>query len=570
MRTALQCLVVAALFIPLGLPSQTPRPGATVISGTLVGSDGAPLKIAEVRLRRGLIPRELARSLVGTDGRFAIATPDTGVLWLEFSGADHYSASVPLVLARPSEITIAVRLKHYQYSDSLDRLTAIGDWNHFQFGTGKPLVKRADGRYTVEVPADSSADSVAYELLGLEKTGGRSINGTQAAHYVYDGGGDYRSVIPAMGGRATIVLDPSQLDLRPSALTITFGDTSSPAARLYAAYSAWHTEEQAFFDSSSAARTRRDSVHYDWSPVLGRLRTALRGERDPLTHQLLVAELVDAASLSQSTDLAIDRKFIAEVSPASSLFSLYPNALNTTWSAFGAVYGTTGPRHGLSDSAQRHVLDRYDSVAAVQPDSTLQAEALQNAIFLARGLHEDKRFNTDYTALVTRYPTSSITRFVESQLAPDRPLRSGVTMPEFTFADIGDSTATYTPASFAGKVVLVDFWATWCGPCLSEMPYLEEVHDSLASRGLAMINVSLDEKAADVTHYRQGEWKMPWVQAFAPGGFENAQIKKLQVLGIPTVVLLGRDGKIIAVNDGLRGEELVGTVRRALEAADTK
>ena len=568
MRSVFAVVAAAALVAgPPPLSAQGRQPRVTVISGTLLGSDGAPMKLAQVHLLRGLAQREIAQAVAGAAGRFAIATAETGALRLQFTGVDHYSASIPLLLSRPVTIAVDVRLQHYEYGDSLDRVTAIGDFNHFQFGSGKRLVKGPDGRYTVTV--DSTGDSLAYELLGLEKSGNRSINGPQAGWYAYDGGGDYRTVIRAHDGRATIVLDPSQLDRRPSTLAVTFRDPRSWAGRLYVLYRAFQVEEQAYFDSSSAARARKDSVHYAWGPVLRRLRAALRTERDARLRQLLLFELVDATTLSDSTDPALCRRLIAEVPESSPWYALDPNALNSNWYAYRTVYGTTGPRHQLSDSAQRGLLDRYERLAAAQPDSDLQAMALENAIFLAKGLHEDQRMNADYTALVTGHAESMTTRYVKSQLAPDRPLRDSVPMPAFRFAALDDSSVTYTPASFSGKVVLLDFWATWCGPCLGEMKYLQEVHDSLASRGLVMLSVSLDQQAADVTRYRQGEWKMPWLHAFAPGGFDNAQIRTLEILGIPTVVLMGRDGKIISVDDGLRGDELLGTVRKAVETQAT-
>ena len=569
MRSVLAVVMAAAVLAsPAPVVAQAHQPGATVVSGTLLGTDGAPMKLAHVHIWQGMTSRGATRSLVGSDGRYAIATQLTGPLYVEFTGVDHYSVMVPLLVERPGAIALDVRLKHYEYTDSLDRVTAIGDWNHFQFGSGKPLARGPDGRYTVEVPVDSSADSLAYQLLGLEKIG-HSINGTQAGRYSYDNGGDYRSIVPARDGHATIALDPSQLDRRPDSLTVTFRDTGSLAARVYALTHAWGTEERAFFDSSSAARARKDSVHYAWGPALRRLRSALLSERDALLRQLLLFQLVEANSLADSTDSALCRRLIADVPSSSPWFGLDPNALNSLYRSYGVAYGTTGPRHQLSDSAQRRLLARFERIAAEQPDSEIQAEALQSAVFLAKALHDDQRFNADYTALVTGHPESSMTRFVQSQLAPNRALREGVPMPEFRFAALDDSALVYTPRSFAGKAYLLDFWATTCGPCVFDMRYLHAAHDTLASLGVQMLSVSLDGSPQDVAHFRSGEWKMPWPQAFAPGGFTNPEIRRLEVLAIPTLVLVGSDGKIRAVDLGMLGEALMPTLRRALEAQAT-
>jgi thiol-disulfide isomerase/thioredoxin len=566
MRSWIAALTAAAL-LPAVLAAQSHQPAVTVIAGTLLGANGAPMKLAHVHVWRGMSPRGATRSLVGPDGRFAIATQYTGPLMVEFTGVDHNSATVPLMVDRARTIGMDVRLKHYEYTDSLDHITAIGDWNQFGFGAAKPLVKQPDGRYTLEVEA--TADTLAYELLGLTKEPGHSINGPQAGRYSYDNGGDYKNVIRARDGHATIVLDPASLQRVPGDLRVSFHDPASPVARTWRLMHAWNAEERAYFDSSRAARARHDSLRFDMTPALRRLRAALASERDPLLRQLLLFQLVDATGLAGAADSSACRRLIADVPPSSPWFGLDPNGLNSMYQAFGVAYGTTGPRHQLTDSAQRRLLDRFERIAAAQPDSEIQAEALQSAVFLAKRLHDDQRFNADYMALVTGHPESSATRFVQSQLAPNRALREGVPMPDFHFAALEDSTVAYTPRTFAGKPYVLDFWATTCGPCVYDMKYLHAAHDSLAALGVQLLSVSLDASPQDVARFRAGEWKMPWPQAFAAGAFENPDIKRLEILGIPTMVVVGSDGTIRAVDLGMKGEELLPGVRRALEGHTT-
>jgi thiol-disulfide isomerase/thioredoxin len=141
-------------------------------------------------------------------------------------------------------------------------------------------------------------------------------------------------------------------------------------------------------------------------------------------------------------------------------------------------------------------------------------------------------------------------------------------VPAFHLAALDDTSVTYTPASLAGKVYLLDFWATWCGPCVGEMKYLQAAHDSLASRGLEILSVSLDRTPADVRRFRTGAWKMPWLQAYVSGASGDPQMRDLEITILPRTMLIGRDGKILAVDEELRGDALLPTLRHALEGQE--
>ena len=101
--------VAAFLATPVALPAQAHAPGVTVITGTLLGADGAPMKLAHVHLLNSRGSGLVARAQVEPDGRFALATVRTGIFRLEFTGVDHYSATIPLFA--PSHITLAVDVR---------------------------------------------------------------------------------------------------------------------------------------------------------------------------------------------------------------------------------------------------------------------------------------------------------------------------------------------------------------------------------------------------------------------------------------------------------------------------
>jgi peroxiredoxin len=103
-------------------------------------------------------------------------------------------------------------------------------------------------------------------------------------------------------------------------------------------------------------------------------------------------------------------------------------------------------------------------------------------------------------------------------------------------------------AEFRGKVVLVNFWATWCLECRPEMLVLERLHRELARQGLAIVGVNAREKTATVRRYAK-EVRLTFPLVLDPDGTINA---KYGVLGLPTTFLVGRDGHAVAFAVGPR------------------
>lgn len=121
-----------------------------------------------------------------------------------------------------------------------------------------------------------------------------------------------------------------------------------------------------------------------------------------------------------------------------------------------------------------------------------------------------------------------------------------------TGADVGSMMPAYAATMLNGgayelaskrdKVVLLNVWATWCGPCVYEIPELQAAHDKYASRGLEVVGVSVDEGAPEGVKEFVAERKMTYPVVLDPEG-RLAGILQTSVL--PTTVLVDRSGKIV-------------------------
>ncbi|MDQ2178422.1 TlpA disulfide reductase family protein [Marinifilum sp. D714] len=138
----------------------------------------------------------------------------------------------------------------------------------------------------------------------------------------------------------------------------------------------------------------------------------------------------------------------------------------------------------------------------------------------------------------------------EAKAARER-MMEGKVAPDFSFpTKNGDKN--YGPKDFRGKYVLIDFWASWCGPCRQEIPHLKKEYEKYHDKGLEMLSVSIDQSKNAWMNAMRKE-KMPWPQVQAPKAGKDI-MKEYQFSGIPFIVLLDKEGKIVGKN--LRGEKL--------------
>jgi peroxiredoxin len=222
----------------------------------------------------------------------------------------------------------------------------------------------------------------------------------------------------------------------------------------------------------------------------------------------------------------------------------------------GFIYAQTG-RH---EQAIRHLEGYRDNEAAKKANE--EAKAL---VTLAGSYLAVERFDEAEVLLkkLTKPSTGRdhrISEMASRQLAMIGSLRKlKIGLPALDFSG---KTAKGDPIAlkdYRGKVVLLDFWASWCAPCRKEMPNVKKVYDTYHGKGFEIIGVSLDDQESKYKNYMSRE-KLPWPQIFDGKGWRSEIGMLYAVTSIPATYLIDRDGIIRYKN--VRGGELEEAVKK--------
>mgnify|MGYP001095890542 FL=1 len=190
------------------------------------------------------------------------------------------------------------------------------------------------------------------------------------------------------------------------------------------------------------------------------------------------------------------------------------------------------------------------------PDSYVSAFVIASGM----GQMEYEQLKERYNLLGEKAKAGAQGKAIAAQIAKLESTAIGQIAPNFTITTPeGESISLY---DIKGKVKLIDFWASWCGPCRGENPHVVEIYKEYHPKGLEIFGVSLDNN------------KEAWVKAIADDGlvwkhgsdlkgWQSAPAQLYSVTGIPHTVLLDENNKIIAKN--LRGDELKQKIAELLK-----
>ena len=129
----------------------------------------------------------------------------------------------------------------------------------------------------------------------------------------------------------------------------------------------------------------------------------------------------------------------------------------------------------------------------------------------------------------------------------------GSTITDFTLPSLEGAPLSVMSEVKKNRITVLDFWASWCGPCRQEMPLMLNIYKTYKDKGLGIVGISLDDDA-DAWKKATEQLGLPWPQMSDLEGWDNAAAQMFNVTSIPHTVVLDQNGKILRL--GLRGERL--------------
>lgn len=555
----LQFALVLIIMLPLAC-RQTPPPKPPVptvtLSGHILTAEGQAPEMADVSF---FDPAKKDRDLrvvpADPSGAFSLKLPQTTALSLHFTAVDHVETVLPVVL--DSDATLEITLRPNPYKESFETVEFTASWNKYSMKEPEEMTKKDNGSFVWE--GDATLEVVGYELMGIT-TNDHIVNGTLSDAFEYDKGGDYRSLLHPKKGKLRIVFDPKLLP-RPSGeglpklvfdeaheeleqmgtLAIDAFSMGTKFQKAMATYMETREEGSAFDPTK---------IDCDTAPLKNELLLAIgHGASERLRSyaaMLLASENQKVYTIELSED---DHAAIRNAAPAASpMWSFAPWAFS--------------PAAGKDQSFFKEGLDS-------NLDPRVKREAVAGLIRLAMADDDIETARSYYQRLKRDFAELRGSSYLLRSLNPDKKIKVGNRLPKFS-VDLLDGSKL-SNEDLKGHWTLIDFWATWCGPCVGEMPNLQKAWEKFHPEGLEILSLSLDKSTEDLAKFREDKWKMPWKHAFLEGGFDSDLANNFEVLSIPRPLLVSPEGKIVAMERDTRGEQLLetlGTVMHPSAAVD--
>jgi thiol-disulfide isomerase/thioredoxin len=488
------------------------------------------------------------------DGGFELHAQRPGLFRLQLAGPLHGQEAAIIFTDKPGAISVTAQLTAPEYFADLANLRLNASDPKSPLNNTR-FERQPDGTFATQIVSDLPELQLAVN--GMVKNGPPLALPGQSEYRCFTNLRCYAVTHP-VAGKLRVVLDPKLLVRTAEPFRVRYASPDSPVA-----------VAGSILDDAEAFNAARRVARQDTAlklgkalnqvplepPPPGRVAAVIREierERVPLVRQARLFEYLLLVFLDAPPDRDQVRRALDELTPASPLW-----ALNVGNVAGTAIFATGTPENYV-EYAMR-IMD-------AQPSKALKGTAVAGII----GSFGESGSVAVAEPLMAKAKAEAgdqnIVKNVLAKYGTTRRIQTGKLVPAFRAPSLDDASSVYTEALLKGKVYLIDFWATWCLPCISEFPGLTKLYEQYHDRGFEILSYSIDSKSDLVRQFRRDRFAMPWLHAMDPAlrEIQSPMAQDFEVMSIPRPLLIDRDGAIIATDQECRGAKLEELLKHLL------
>ncbi|GEM_PF-1082882 len=553
MKTAL--VILLSIIFTVSLQSQV------TIKGTVYGSDSKLIKEGLIAITSEFMGM-YEQSFPIKNGKFEITSETKNAkIFLVVNAPYHSPFNIVLPSNEENIIELDMKLQPLQLPD--DGVRILTEDDGFDFSKSKPLFKQPDGTYKLEIPSNKA--TFKYQVMYIHMFQGRPSERTShgtAGTLSEDMAGDYISTIPVVNGKAVVVFDPSKL-LKPSSdFTVTvLTEPLRTKIELDQEFVKMEREFYSKYMSYQENNSSMDGFEYDinkWNNTLFSYRAKNRDKKIQLLCDAyyILSQFMYKSDPNEkgNYDTNVAERFFKDIPYSSNLWTIENN--NVFSNALSIVY---------KDNLEKQF---QEVIKFCQEDHELSSKLSVYSSLLSQTKAQKSSIHQDvYASALKDLDGYEYLKNIVFEYNPEKRIVIGKQVPSFSLKSISEEGKEISTDKMKGNYYIIDFWATWCGPCMAEMGNLHSTYEKFkGKKGFTIVSLSFDESPQKVLNHREkAKLNMPWNHGFVKDGFKSKLAELFEVAGIPTVVLVDDKGNIVATSEELRGQNLETTLQKFLD-----